>query len=129
MATAEDLYDTYLRAASAAAQDERVQLLKQCAVADFEIVSPFPYVVQGTDDVATKLGEVAAAMPDGALRLTRTSPVDAHNDVFRVAYENRNAAGEVVSTGLHVVQMRAGLLARTLVFVPADLPGAGTVSG
>lgn len=124
MATDEELYDTYLRAASAPEQDERVRLLTQCAVPDFEIVSPFPYVVRGTDAVATKLGELAAARPGGVLRLRRTSPLDAHNTVFRVAFENRDAAGNVVSAGLHVVETREGRLARILVFVPAELPSA-----
>jgi hypothetical protein len=122
MASNEELYDTYLRAASAAEQDEQVRLLRECAQPDFEIVSPFPYVVRGTEAVAAQLGEVAAAMPNGRLDLRRTTRIDSHNMTFRAAYGNFAADGSVLSTGLHVVEVRDGHLARILVFVPADLP-------
>jgi hypothetical protein len=118
----EELYDTYLRAASTDDQDERVRLLRTVAADDFEIVSPFPYVLRSLDEVATKLGEVAAAQPGGRLDLRRTTVVDAHNSVFRVAYANIGADGAALSTGLHVVEVSDGKLARIVVFVPADLP-------
>lgn len=122
MATDEELYDTYLRAASTGDQDERITLLRSCAQPDFELISPFPYHARGIDDVAAKLGEVAAAMPDGRLTLRRTAEIDGHNTIFRTAYGNFAEDGRVLSTGLHVVEVRDGLLARILVFVPAGLP-------
>jgi hypothetical protein len=118
----EELYDTYLRAASAASQDERVRLLRQCAAEDFEIVSPFPYTVREIEPAAKILGDVADAMPGGRLRLSRTSPVDAHHSVFRATYANTDEDGRVLSTGLHVVEVAGGRLRRILVFVPAELP-------
>jgi hypothetical protein len=114
-------YDTYLRAASSADAAERIELLRRCVVDDFEIISPFPYAVRGIEAVAVKLGEVAASMPDGRLRLRRITEIDRHNDLFRVAYANKSSAGETLSTGLHVAETRDGLIARLLVFVPADL--------
>jgi hypothetical protein len=118
----EELYDTYTRAASAASQEERLQLLRQCAHEEFELISPFPYHARGIDEVAAKLGEVAAAMPNGRLELRRTTEVDGHNHVFRTAYGNFADDGTVLSTGLHVAEVRDGRLARIFVFVPADLP-------
>jgi hypothetical protein len=122
MASLEDLYDTYTRAASTPELDHRVALLRECAIEGLEIASPFPYSVKGINAVAKKLGEVAAAMPEGKLSLRRTGPVDAHNDFFRVMYENRNDAGERISTGLHVVELSGGKIARIIVFVPAATP-------
>ena len=122
MTSNEELYDTYLQAASAPDETERMRLLRECAVQDFELISPFPYAVTGLEEIAAKLGEVAAAMPGGVLRLRRSTEVDAHNNLFRVAYANVDADGGVLSTGLHVVETREGRLARILVFVPADLP-------
>jgi len=112
-----DLYDRYTTAASTVDPDERRDLLAACASPDIEILSPFPYAVRGLDAVAAKLGEVASAMPDGALVIRRSGPIDAHNHVFRVPFENRSG-GQVLSTGLHVVEVANGLIARILVFVP-----------
>jgi hypothetical protein len=116
------VYDTYLAAASTADAEERARLLATCAVEDFEIISPFPYEVRGREAAAQQLGEVAAAMPGGGLSLVRTSAVDEHHGSFRATYANQDASGAVLSTGLHVVRTRDGLMAQLLVFVPADLP-------
>jgi len=118
-----DLYDRYATAASTSDAAERRRLLEECAAPDLEIVSPFPYAVRGIDAVADKLGEVAAAMPDGGLVIRRAGPVDAHNHVFRVPFENCSG-GAVLSTGLHVVEVADGRIARIFVFVPDALPTA-----
>jgi hypothetical protein len=117
----EDLYDGYLRAASTADDTERIRQLREVVLEDFQLASPFPYIATGITDVSEKLGAVAASMPDGQLRLRRTSSVDAHNGFFRVAYENHDASGLQTSTGLHIVETRDGKIARIIVFVPAEL--------
>jgi len=122
MTSLEDLYDAYTRAASEPDLDERIRLLRECAVEDFEISSPFPYSVKGVSEVARQLGGVAAAMPDGKLSLGRISDIDAHNSFFRVNFENRNGAGERLSTGLHIAEVHDGKLTRIIVFVPSELP-------
>lgn len=117
------LYDCYTQAASTSDPEERLRLLSTCTSDDVEIISPFPYQLRGRDQLAAKLGEVAAAMPDGALTIARTGELDTHHNVFRVHFENRATNGEVLSSGMHVVDVENGLIRRLVVFVPAELNG------
>lgn len=117
-ASFEATYDAYLAAASEPDPAERLRRLRECATEDLEIVSPFPYRVRGVEEAARTLGDVAAAGPGGRLLLGRSSPVDGHHDIFRATFENRSADGALLSTGLHVAELRDGLLARLIVFVP-----------
>jgi hypothetical protein len=118
----EALYDRYIAAASTPDPERRLRLLRECAAEDLQIVGPFPYDVRGVVNVSRQLGEVAAAMPDGVLTLRRTSPIDAHHEMFRAYFANCSSDGTQLSTGMHVVEVRDDQIVRILVFVPDRLP-------
>ena len=117
----EGVYDSYLYAASEPNPAKRVRLLRACATEDLEILSPFPYRVKGIQAVAEQLGLVAASGPGGCLSLSRTGPCDGHHGLYRATFENRDASGGLLSTGLHIAELRDDRLARLIVFVPDSI--------
>ena len=125
MASNEELYDIYLRAVSARDHDERLRLLTQCAMPDFEMVSP-AYVARGTETVATKLGALAAARPDGVLRLRRASPLGGRTTPSSESPSRTSMETATSRSGECHRQTRDGRLARLLVFAPTELPSASS---
>jgi hypothetical protein len=110
-------YDRYLEAVGEPDPGRRASLLAESTTDDVTIVSP-AYVVAGRANVIDKLGELMAQF-DSPLRMQRVGAPEGHHSLFRARWSAVTAAGVVVVTGQHFVEVSDGRLLRVVVFVDA----------
>jgi hypothetical protein len=117
-----DLVDVHLDAYAEADPDRRRELVERVWATDGRLADP-PFDGEGHDAIAGLTDVVLQHFPDHRFR--RTTAVDEHHGVGRYGWELVGPDGAVAVTGLDIVEVADGRIARITGFFGDAEPLAG----